>query len=348
MQYRRQMSIAVTLIVIWATLTVGAAGQQDKSGDWPRRGRNALAEARAFADKMNARVKSLSPADADRSLQELDKALTALNRQIDELNTAIHKRDDGAEDLFKVQDVLFQAQRILFETQSLLFAARDGGRNTGSTHDVRPQGPSPDERAEKLKQELRRIDVAIKAGDAVVALSDVDLMVETKSVGSLRKGGKCAVERVQDEWLWVRSGDTRGWIDRRRVMSEKLLDWYRRLPDAEFVETDARTRVKLRGVLFDISSAGPRGLHIGSDVDYADPVTITLYGNLTVFLGQRRGDRDWGISLNFGPSAGWSGGLVPPPEARGRPYGTVMPGDYVSIDTQTHLVLVNGERRRLQ
>jgi len=55
-------------------------------------------------------------------------------------------------------------------------------------------------------------------GDEVIALRDAPLNVEAKVVGTVHKGDKFVVEEVQDDWLWVRSGETRGWIDARHVV----------------------------------------------------------------------------------------------------------------------------------
>ena len=51
-----------------------------------------------------------------------------------------------------------------------------------------------------------------KRGDEVVALRDVELKVEAQAVGTVQKGEKLTVQDVQGEWLWVRRGETLGWI----------------------------------------------------------------------------------------------------------------------------------------
>jgi len=227
---------------------------------------------------------------------------------------------------------------------------------------ARGQEPGDEEdRTEKLKQDLRRIDATFKPGDEVIALSDADLTVEAKSVGSLRKGGKCTVERVQDNWLWVRSGDIRGWIDRGAVIGAALMDWYKRLPDNSSIEHSGVSRAKYEGILFEIADAGERGSVItgrdnaflnaaynGVPVPLRPPFTATTYSNLGIIIHVQGKHRELGLYLTAGqPLAGFFSGVF---EAalRARSYGTVEQGDYAFIDPRARLVLVNGERRRLQ
>jgi hypothetical protein len=56
-----------------------------------------------------------------------------------------------------------------------------------------------------------------KKGDEVIALRGAALQVEAKTVGTVSKGDTLVVDEVQDEWLWVRSGDIQGWIGRNNV-----------------------------------------------------------------------------------------------------------------------------------
>jgi hypothetical protein len=216
------------------------------------------------------------------------------------------------------------------------------------------QGRPPDERAEKLKQELHRLDVAIKPGDEVVALRNCELMVEAKSVGTVRKGGKCTVEQVQDNWLWVRSGDIRGWIDRGAVIGAALMDWYKRLPDNSSVEQPGISRAKYDGILFEIVDAGQRG-SIANSFQGATyngvplPWSLaTTYSNLGIFTRNRGNGRELGLYLTAGqPLSGPFSGLFEAAFAA-KSYGMVQQGDYVFVNPKTRLVFVNGERRRLQ
>jgi hypothetical protein len=219
---------------------------------------------------------------------------------------------------------------------------------------ARGQEPGGEEdRTEKLKQELHRIDTAPKPGDEVIALSDADLMVEAKSVGSLRKGGKWTVEQVQDSWLWVRSGDTRGWIDRRSVMSEKVLDWYQRLPNNTSVTLSEQTRAKFAGILFEIRKAGEGPAVIG-DSDgsvYGIPglgrFSNAAYGKVRIILEQVGNRNNRAAWIAFDPPEGASQQIPPPPGwTKGRSYGVVQPGQHVSIDTTSRQVFVNGHLRR--
>jgi DUF4097 and DUF4098 domain-containing protein YvlB len=57
-----------------------------------------------------------------------------------------------------------------------------------------------------LGQEYRK-------GDEVMVRRDAALKVETETVGTVRNGDRLVVEDVRGKWLWVRSGQTRGWIE---------------------------------------------------------------------------------------------------------------------------------------
>jgi hypothetical protein len=63
---------------------------------------------------------------------------------------------------------------------------------------------------------------ALKKGDEVIALRVASLQVEAKTVGTVRAGDTLVVEDVQGDWLWVRSGEARGWIDARNVVSLRI------------------------------------------------------------------------------------------------------------------------------
>jgi len=52
-----------------------------------------------------------------------------------------------------------------------------------------------------------------RKGDEVIVRRDAPLKVETETVGTVRNGDRLVVEDVRGKWLWVRSGQTRGWIE---------------------------------------------------------------------------------------------------------------------------------------
>jgi len=56
-----------------------------------------------------------------------------------------------------------------------------------------------------------------KKGDEVVVLNDTELKVGTETIGTVHKGEKLTVEKIQGNWLWVR-GKISGWIDSSRVV----------------------------------------------------------------------------------------------------------------------------------
>jgi hypothetical protein len=305
------------------------------SADQPRK------RTRAAIEAFHEEVMKLY-AQLDKPRADIDKLHDEIQAQYDQAieryEQAIAKYDDAIE----AHDNAMEAYQDAMDAQDEIDEKNTDPSNAPDMASQADTAPSAD-KVEPLPAHLE-----LKSGDAVVVLRDADLKVGQKVVGNSRRGERLVVGQVQGKWVSLRSGATSGWIDKRSVVSATLADWYQRLPDNESVEAAGRTRAKLRGVLFDISNAGPRGNLIDANVDYADPFTFIQYGKVTVFLEQRRGDRDWAVSLSFGPSTGWSGGLVPPPHVRGRPYGTIMQGDYVFIDTGGRLVLVNGERRRLQ
>jgi len=189
-----------------------------------------------------------------------------------------------------------------------------------------------------------------KPGDEVVALRDRELKIGREPVASVRKGQKLTVEQVQDNWLWVRSGKTRGWVDTRSVISSALLAWYERLPDNESVEAARQVMAKLDGVMFDIHDAGAERqlTHMGEGNifdgirrDYLVLARYTKVGISTYRVSARH--RALGIKFDP-PNIGMV--LPPPPGSLGAPYGRIQAGDYVLISARTRQVFVNGQLRR--
>ena len=222
-----------------------------------------------------------------------------------------------------------------------------------------------EDRTEKLKQELRRIDIASKPGDEVVTLRDAELMVETKSVGSVPKGGKCTVEQVQDNWLWVRSGETRGWIESTSVIDAGLNAWYERQPDMTNAPLEAsvdfsvgktgRVRGKILGVLLEL-----RGLQPGEDAaicfDHPGPGTtvigsgVVVIGDTVAAKGHRATLRENGVFVAYKAMALSLDKLSRQTRVlmvNGRSYGSLREGDHVLIDSSER-VFVNGQLRRPQ
>lgn len=203
---------------------------------------------------------------------------------------------------------------------------------------------------EKLKQELTEIDPAPKPGTQVVALRDVDLMVKEKTVGTARRGEELTVEQVQGDWLWVRSGDVRGWVDEKSAINAALMDWYRRVPNNESVEMAGRVRAKLDGVLFDIQDPGEKNTltHMGTGntfngirMDYLVFARFTRVG----FTTYRASERSRALGIKFNPRD-TAMVLPPPPHFLGTSYGTIGAGDFVFIDTDARKVFVNGDLRK--
>jgi hypothetical protein len=56
-----------------------------------------------------------------------------------------------------------------------------------------------------------------KKGDVVFVVQDTELKMGAKNIGTVYKGNRVTVESVQDNWLWVRSGEISGWINNKNV-----------------------------------------------------------------------------------------------------------------------------------
>jgi len=191
-----------------------------------------------------------------------------------------------------------------------------------------------------------------RKGDEVVALRDCELKVGPHPIGTVRRGEKLAIEQIQDKWLWVRSGQTRGWIDSGSVMDAALFVWYRRLPELESVTMSATARAKFAGILFQITNAGTGPSIVGNSqgsiygLPSRGPFLNATYSRARILL-ERVGRRESRILwIKFDPPGG-DGIQIPPPPGwtTGSSYGLVQPGDLVLIDP-SRKVFVNGVHRQ--
>ena len=207
----------------------------------------------------------------------------------------------------------------------------------------------------------------LKKGDDVIALRVAPLQVESETVGTVGKGEKLVVEQVQGNWLWVRTGETRGWIDNSNVMGAVLLNWYQRQPDMVsrlgssadryVADQSGRARAKILGVTFEIAGLKPGArpglwidtpavqliegmfngaLHITNDVVTMPGYTIRRprdgvyveYQAQGVFIQvERLGQESRSLEVNR------------------RRYGSVQEGDHVVI-SKSREVFVNGFLRK--
>jgi len=189
-----------------------------------------------------------------------------------------------------------------------------------------------------------------KKGDDVIALRDAPLKIETKMVGTVRKGDKLTVEDVQGNWLGVRSGDMHGWIEGTSVINAALKTWYERQSDMTSIWAalmDSKKRVDesglarsiVFGVMFDFHSVKPGAEpstsgQVGA-YNYMNDVRVPShfsvdYGEIKVTLAKlsvEANERKCYLSIN------------------GKSYKTVEQGDYVLI-TKSREVFVNGELRK--
>ena len=210
-----------------------------------------------------------------------------------------------------------------------------------------------------------------KPGDEVVALRDRELKIGREPVASVRKGQKLTVEQVQDNWLWVRSGETRGWIDNRSVIGADLVSWYERQDDMASsagaekaldhrVDEHGEGRARILGVTFQVLGLRARSkpgilIHAGDNVVIDDGNTISGMGDPgwknVVIRGPDGTLRTWprdGVNIEYG------GVKIVIERVRdlsrtlsvnSRPYGIVQPGSHVLIN-ESREVFVNGELRK--
>jgi hypothetical protein len=197
---------------------------------------------------------------------------------------------------------------------------------------------------------------ALKKGDEVIALRVAPLQVEAKTVGTVRAGDKLVVEEVQGDWLWVRAGETRGWIERTSIVDAAFQARCKSQGDLSTAEGAfaAWTRgvdksgcagARILGVTFELTSlktpcypniqgviAGGI-LQVGVGNVYNGPPPGGVPDNVSVdyrsvkLAVQKVDDRRRALSVN------------------GRPYGDVSEGDHVLI-RESREVFVNGFLRK--
>jgi hypothetical protein len=208
---------------------------------------------------------------------------------------------------------------------------------------------------------------APKKGDEVIALRTAPLQVEAETVGTVRKGDKLVVEEVQDNWLWVRSGETRGWVDNSNVLGAVLLNWYQRQPDivsrlgssADRYAADqsGRAKTKILGVTFEIAGLQPgarpglwidtpavqliEGMFSGALDIKNDVVTMPGYTIRRPRDGVYVEYQAQGMAIQVERLGKESRSL----EVNRRPYGSVDQGDQVLV-TGSREVFVNGFVRK--
>jgi len=174
---------------------------------------------------------------------------------------------------------------------------------------------------------------ALKKGDEVIALRVAPLQVETKTVATVRTGDKLVIEEVQGDWLWVHTGETRGWVDNSNVMGAVLLKWYQRQPDMVSrlgSSGDRYVAVQLIEGMFN------GALHFTNDV-----VTMPGYTIRRPRDGVYVAYQAPGMAIQVERLSKESRSL----EVNRRLYGIVQEGDHVLI-TKSRDVFVNGLRRQ--
>ncbi|MFH1924553.1 MAG: hypothetical protein ABIP48_32270 [Planctomycetota bacterium] len=366
MQSTSRKLMVIGIVMSLSTATLGQEG--DRVLEWSKQFETIRVKIRRVAETMNQKREEFRVVDEDATKQfyaevrKLSAALRDLRAEAQELYKAIHQSRaelDTTEYQRALQDYAQTMQEysaaILATAASAQNDTLDGRRTERMGQMKRPEemkeriarAREGDDRTEKLKQELSEIDTAVKPGDEVVALRAAPLKAGTQVVVEVRRGDRLPVEQVQDRWLWVRSGETRGWIASDAVVNAKMIDWYQRLPEHFSVDSEGRVRARLRGVLFEIDGAGSKGATVNLNVNYADPCTAAFYTKVMVFL-EKRGDGRWALYVNYDHPGKLSGSPPFPASFKGRFYGTAAEGDCVSVSTAARQVFVNGQYRRPQ
>ena len=210
-----------------------------------------------------------------------------------------------------------------------------------------------DQRDKKLEQAKKEIDKLtkeseLKPGVEVVVLKNANLMSGTETVGTVRKGQKLTVEDVQDEWLWVQSGQTKGWLDKRNVIYAALMDWYKRLPNDEQVTIGDRMYGNYKDILFEVIGQKGANFFIDNPIQMGAQVAshpVMVIGKNATFVLDRQGPQ-WLLSVTFMRLSNVFSNDTPVVVNAARRYGLVRPGDFVRIDAKQRRVYVNSERQR--
>jgi hypothetical protein len=158
-------------------------------------------------------------------------------------------------------------------------------------------------------------------GSRVVALKDSQLRIETKSTGIVHKGDKFTVLNAKEQWLWVRSGESLGWIERTSVIDATLFDHYRRQPDGFIDQVFGDVRTKVNGVTFEIQGGG---LNTSIEMNGGKMLVKARAFQLVI---EKTGDGS--CDLSVAETA----------------YGTLQTGDHVFVNKSAE-VFVNGELRK--
>jgi hypothetical protein len=186
----------------------------------------------------------------------------------------------------------------------------------------------------------------------VIALRVAPLQIEAKTVATVRAGDKLVVEDVQGDWLWVRAGETRGWIERTSIVDAAFKTKCQSEGDLSTADgafaawkrgadKSGRASAKILGVTFELTSLkNPRWpniqgviaggiIQVGVGNVYNGPPPGGVPDNVSVdyrsvkLAVEKVDDRRRTLSVN------------------GRPYGSVSEGDHVLI-RESREVFVNG------
>ena len=363
------MQNVISTVFILAAITAStasatnAAGKSSENADWMQKAKSVRTELTQLTARMKERIKQ-PPGTAEEKMREVDKASEKLNRVTTECEQLMAgfeaarerrtkelaaTRDAKKEELARARDQRrTERSKATQERRNELDTAFEERRKElDSATEEYKQGMAEYKQARTELENARKglyeaMEGFYEAMKVVVVLKDVELRVEAKTVGTARKGEKLIAEDSQGNWLWVRAGETAGWIDKGGVVSAALLAWYQRLPDFESVEAAGQTRARVHGVTLEIVAAGAGPMSVRDsfkNIGYPVPDGL-LYDNVNVQLGSAvDGRRPLLIKFN---SAGARAFPPPPP---GRSYGTVQQSDHVFISTKDRQVFVNGELR---
>ena len=370
MMYRATHPVVIAIVAIFTLPATLAMGQEnDHVQEWSKRLESIQSLIRRVGSALSQKGKAF-----DAGKQEPKKLYEEIRELNEELEGFYQKTRAVYDEIRESRDTLdkeeyrraYDEYRATYKTYQAAYDEYNRAykvyRTAEDKHQAakRETAPAPsristrsnarEERNRQLLSQLKAIanEQSFQQGTKVVALTNTQLKAGSETLASIRKGDLLTVEQTRDKWLWVRSGDARGWVDTRTVISCALLAWYERLPDHGSVEYAGRTLGKCYGFMFEIVDAGSQlyGSRWGPNTSVNGYRVPTGGGenvncqNAGAFL-RKAGDRRRELMISF---PGSTRPFINIPALRS--YGMVDQGAYIFISTNDRSVFVNGQRRR--
>ena len=380
MPYTRFVSVFVMLVAAWGATATSSVGQESgRVREWTKKFVNIRSQLKKTAGAISQKVNDFNAtAQAGRDPQEFFKQLQGLHEEsriqqqsLQAVLKEIHESRDELEredydiayrdyqETYKVYQSTYReyqaaydvyrtaqnesqaAKRKAYKTERENYQSRrEAERATRSAAQT-----AKEEAKKRYASQLKEVseDLNFRKDVEVIALRDASLMSGKDSVGTVKKGEKLTVERVQGEWLYVRNG----WIYSKHVIAAPLMAWYQGLPDNFAAENAGRTNGKYYGFFFEIINAGAAPLNnafLGGNTINGQPLPRGGGGyincrNAGVFLA-KVDDHRRELLVSFPGSKN-----IFPNVSALRSYGMVDEGDYIVISTNDRRILVNGDQR---